>query len=65
MGAWMQSVYISERKFLINILSLALSFHLGFVTLHSTNREADDPDGVERKLNEIRLTNQTRRQIGR
>ena len=54
MRAWLQVAYVSKRTFSSNILLLQFSFHLDFVMLLSTKREADDPDGAESKLNEIK-----------
>ena len=52
--ACLQFVHTHKGTFSSNILLLQFSFHLDFVMLLSTKREADDPDGAESKLNEIK-----------
>ena len=41
-----------------------MTFPLEFVSLHSTNRKADDTDVAERKLNEINADQTCRHVIG-
>ena len=51
--ACLQFVHTHKGTFSGNILLLQFSFLLEFVILHSTNKEADDSDGVERKMDDL------------